>query len=190
MHSVVIFGPPGSGKGTQCTKIKEKFNYEHISTGDLLREEIKGQTKLGMDAKGFMDRGELVPDSVIMGMIDEKVKTLQGKGVLFDGIPRTVAQSEELDRILRGHNRQVNAVICLNVEESELIRRLLERGKVSGRSDDLQESTIRTRLSEYHSKTKSVADFYSNSDRRVCEVDGQQSIDSVGGAISEILTGL
>ena len=190
MHSVVIFGPPGSGKGTQCTKIIEKFDFVHISTGDLLRAEIKNQTKLGLDAKGYMDRGELVPDSVIMGMIDEKVKTLQGKGVLFDGIPRTVAQSQDLDGILKGHSRQINAVICLKVDEPELIRRLLERGKESGRSDDLQESTIKTRLKEYHSKTKSVADFYSSSDRRVCEVDGQESIDAVAESIAAILKDL
>ena len=187
MRGIVIYGPPGSGKGTQCEQLVRRFNFEHLSTGDLLRNEIRQQSRLGLDAQKYIDRGDLVPDQVIMGMIGEKMATLDSKGVLFDGIPRTVSQAKELDEILTRHGRGIDAIIALKVEDDELVRRLLERGKESGRADDANELTIKNRLAEYQTKTRSVANFYRETDRKIFEIDGQKPIETVSGLIASAL---
>ena len=161
MLNIVLFGPPGSGKGTQSERIISKYNLLHLSTGDLLRGEIANGTPLGIKAKGYMDKGKLVPDEVVIGMIDNKLKENKGaKGFIFDGFPRTVTQAEALDELLQKNNTTINGMIALQVDEKELTKRLLLRGKTSGRADDQDESLIRKRVQEYESKTAPVAAYY------------------------------
>ncbi|RYZ45611.1 MAG: adenylate kinase, partial [Chitinophagaceae bacterium] len=148
MFNLILFGPPGSGKGTQSEKIVEQFGLIHLSTGNLLRQEISEKTPLGLEAKNFMDKGKLVPDEVVIGMIDTcLVKHPNAKGFLFDGFPRTIAQAEALDKLLALKKTSISKVLALEVSEDELVRRLLERGKTSGRSDDTDETVIRKRFS-------------------------------------------
>src|SRR5687768_360040 len=150
MFNIILFGPPGSGKGTQSEKLIDRYGLIHLSTGNLLREEITNRTNLGMEAKKFMDNGQLVPDSVVIGMIRSAIKNNPGaRGFLFDGFPRTVAQSQALDELLAENHAEINAVLALEVSEEELIGRLLNRGKTSGRSDDVNEDIIRARITEY-----------------------------------------
>src|SRR5437763_6446256 len=147
MFNLILFGPPGSGKGTQSEKIVEKFGLIHLSTGNLLRQEISEKTPLGLEAKNFMDKGQLVPDEVVIGMIDSCLeKHADAKGFLFDGFPRTVAQAEALDKSLSLKKTAISKVIALDVLEEELITRLLKRGDTSGRIDDRHESVIRKRF--------------------------------------------
>jgi adenylate kinase len=161
MFNLILFGPPGSGKGTQSEKLMAKYGLKHLSTGDLLRSEIANQTFLGMEAKKLMDQGQLVPDEVVIGMIRSALaNNPQAKGFLFDGFPRTKAQSEALDALLAQNNATINVVLALKVSEEELIKRLLNRGLTSGRNDDSKEEVIRARLVEYYSKTSVVADYY------------------------------
>lgn len=162
MLNLILFGPPGSGKGTQATKLKESFDLKHISTGDLLREEKANETPLGLEAKKFMDAGLLVPDDIVIGMISSKLDELSEsvQGFIFDGFPRTVAQAEALDKLLKLHNTEISLVLALDVSEEELVRRLLERGKSSGRADDANEETIRARVVEYESKTAPLAAYF------------------------------
>lgn len=163
MLNLVLFGPPGAGKGTQSAKIIEKYGLIHLSTGDLLRAEINAGTNLGLEAKKLMDQGILVPDSVVIGMIENKLnENKAGAGFIFDGFPRTVAQAEALDSLLASHNLSINQMIALEVVEEELTQRLLERGKSSGRPDDQNESLIRKRVQEYMEKTAPVAGYYAN----------------------------
>ncbi len=186
MLNVVIFGPPGSGKGTQSENIIEKYKLAHISTGDLLRAEISGHTQLGTIAKSFIDKGELVPDETIIGMIDNKIESLVGsKGVIFDGFPRTVEQAKALEELLAEYKTKVNVMINLEVPKDELVTRLLERGKVSGRSDDNLE-TIEKRINVYESQTKPVIEFYKK--KRVYKsIKGVGSIEEIFGSIAEVL---
>src|SRR3954471_5341719 len=150
MFNLILFGPPGSGKGTQSEKIVEKFGLIHLSTGDLLRQEIADKTPLGMAAKNFMDKGQLVPDEVVIAMIDSSLeKHPDAKGFLFDGFPRTVAQAEALDRLLSLKKTSISKVLALDVNEDELTRRLVKRGETSGRSDDSNEAVIRRRFAVY-----------------------------------------
>ena len=161
MFNLILFGPPGSGKGTQSEKIVEKFGLIHLSTGNLLRQEIADKTPLGMEAKNFMDKGQLVPNEVVIGMIDSSLEKHQGaKGFLFDGFPRTVAQAEALDKLLSLKKTSINKVIALEVLEEELIKRLVKRGETSGRSDDTNEEVIRKRFAVYKDETEPVADYY------------------------------
>ncbi len=181
MINIILFGPPGSGKGTQAAMLKEHFNLLHISTGDLLRDEISRSTTLGLEAKQFMDAGKLVPDSVVIGMIsntlDEASK--QGKqGIIFDGFPRTVAQAEALDMLLQEKESKIDGVLSLVVDEEELTKRILQRGLTSGRSDDTDEATIRKRVMEYREKTEPVAAHY-RKQNLVKEIEGIGSIDSI-----------
>lgn len=181
MINIILFGPPGSGKGTQAAMLKEHFNLLHISTGDLLRDEISRSTTLGLEAKQFMDAGKLVPDSVVIGMIsntlDEASK--QGKqGIIFDGFPRTVAQAEALDMLLQEKESKIDGVLSLVVDEEELTKRILQRGLTSGRSDDTDEATIRKRVMEYREKTEPVAAHY-RKQNLVKEIEGTGSIDSI-----------
>lgn len=160
MLNVVIFGPPGSGKGTQSEQIIDYFGLGHISTGDILRAEIKEGTELGEIAASFIDRGELVPDSTIIGMLENKLNTLKSsKGVIFDGFPRTVAQAQALKEMLAKRGESIDVMLNLEVERQELIARLLKRGETSGRSDDNLE-TIEKRIAVYEAQTAPVMDFY------------------------------
>src|SRR3982750_390945 len=166
MFNLILFGPPGSGKGTQSEKIVEKFGLIHLSTGNLLRQEIKEKTPLGMEAKNFMDKGQLVPDEVVIGMIDSSLEKHQdAKGFLFDGFPRTVAQAEALDKLLSLKKTCICKVLALDVDEEELVKRLLKRGETSGRSDDTNEEVIRKRFSVYKNDTEPVAEYFKHQDK-------------------------
>jgi adenylate kinase len=178
MFNLVLFGPPGSGKGTQSANIIEKYNLIHISTGDILRSEVGNETPLGLEAKKFMDQGMLVPDEVVIGMISSKLdEHTEAKGFIFDGFPRTVAQADALDKLLDFKNNPINLVLSLQVSEDELKSRLVSRGESSGRSDD-NEEVITKRIKEYHAKTSPVADYYKDRDKLV-EVAGEGSVDSI-----------
>jgi len=158
MKNIVIFGAPGAGKGTQSDFLVERFHLTHISTGDLLRKEIADQTELGKRIKSIMDAGQLVSDDIVVEMIDNAIAR-DTQGILFDGFPRNVAQAEVLDKLLAKHGRSLTCMVRLDVPREELIRRMLERAKVSGRSDD-NEETIKNRLVEYENKTLPVAAYY------------------------------
>lgn len=161
MVNLILFGPPGSGKGTQSANIIEKYGLLHLSTGDLLRSEITDKTPLGMEAKKFMDAGNLVPDEVVIGMISSKLDANpEARGFIFDGFPRTTAQAEALDKLLSLKKTSISMVLSLEVPEDELLRRLLERGLTSGRPDDANEDIVKNRIVEYHNKTAPVADHY------------------------------
>lgn len=179
MFNLILFGPPGSGKGTQSEKLIAKYGLKHLSTGDLLRSEIAAKTTLGMEAKSMMDKGQLVPDAVVIGMISSALEANPGaKGFLFDGFPRTVAQAEALDKLLSMHGTEISEFISLIVTEEELVKRLLNRGLTSGRSDDTNEDVIRARITEYRSKTSIVADYYKQFDK-YAEVQGVGSVDEI-----------
>ena len=173
MINIVLFGPPGSGKGTQVQNLIQKFNLKQISTGDLFRHNIKNETELGKLAKSYMDKGELVPDQVTIDMlIDELKKPTDAKGFIFDGFPRTAFQTEALEGIVKDVlNDQIDICLSLVVEDEILVKRLLERGKTSGRSDDADENIIRNRIKEYYTKTAEVAELYKKQGKYV-EVNG------------------
>jgi adenylate kinase len=187
MFNIILFGPPGSGKGTQSEKLIATYGLKHLSTGDLLRSEIAKQTALGLEAKSIMDRGQLVPDAVVVGMIRSALDANpQAKGFLFDGFPRTVAQSEALDKLLQEKNTSIGVVLALEVGEEELVQRLLNRGLTSGRSDDTNEGVIRSRIKEYQDKTMVVADYYRQFNK-VVSVKGEGSVEEIFSALcSEI----
>ncbi len=178
MKYLVLFGPPGSVKGTQSEKIIEKYGYGHISTGDVLRAEMKNETELGKIAKDFIEKGELVPDSLIIDMLAKSLDSFtDAKGIIFDGFPRTVAQAEALKEMLVARGGDVSVMINLIVDEQELITRLLKRGEVSGRSDDNME-TIQKRLETYNSQTSPVIDFY-KSEKKLADIKGVGTIDDI-----------
>jgi adenylate kinase len=161
MVNLILFGPPGSGKGTQSANIIQKYGLIHLSTGDLLRSEIGDKTPLGLEAKKFMDQGLLVPDEVVIGMISSKLEANpEARGFIFDGFPRTTAQAEALDKLLALKKTSISVVLSLEVPEDALIKRLLNRGLTSGRSDDASEDVVKARIVEYHNKTAPVADHY------------------------------
>ncbi|MDO7137876.1 adenylate kinase [Algibacter lectus] len=179
MTNLVLFGPPGAGKGTQANFLKEKYNLVHISTGDVFRFNIKNETALGMLAKSFIDKGELVPDQVTIDMLNAEVeKNTDAKGFIFDGFPRTNAQAESLDKLMEAKDSQINAMIALEVDDEILVGRLLERGKTSGRPDDADESIIRNRITEYYNKTAILKDYY-NAQEKYFGVDGVGSIEDI-----------
>jgi adenylate kinase len=161
MLNIVLFGPPGAGKGTQSQKLIDKYHLLHLSTGDLLRSEIAAGTELGLKAKTLMDQGILVPDEVVIGMIDSKLKeNPQAAGFIFDGFPRTVPQAEGLDQLLEANGTPISCMVALEVSEEELTKRLLLRGQTSGRPDDQDEALVRKRVQEYNTKTAPVAGYY------------------------------
>jgi adenylate kinase len=161
MINLILFGPPGSGKGTQAAKLIDKYNLLHISTGDLFRYEMSNNTPLGMEAKSYMEKGELVPDSVTIGMLKNKVDANPDvNGYIFDGFPRTVAQAEALDELLKSKDQEISTLIALIVEEEEIVRRILARGATSGRPDDNDEEIIRKRINVYQKETTQVFDYY------------------------------
>jgi adenylate kinase len=179
MFNLILFGPPGSGKGTQSEKLIAKYHLKHLSTGDLLRSEISMKTRLGLEAKKFMDKGHLVPDEVVIGMINDALdNNTDVAGFLFDGFPRTANQAEELDELLAKKNTCIDVMLALEVSEEELVKRLVKRGKTSGRSDDSNELVIRARILEYHKKTTTVADHYRKAEK-VSMVKGEGTIDEI-----------
>ena len=187
MLNLVLFGPPGAGKGTQSAKIIEKYGLVHLSTGDLLRAEISAGTALGLEAKKLMDQGILVPDAVVIGMIENKLnENKAAAGFIFDGFPRTVAQAEALDSLLASHSLNITQMIALEVAEEELTQRLLERGKSSGRPDDQNESLIRKRVQEYMEKTAPVAGYYANQGK-FTGINGVGEIEVIFGQIISII---
>lgn len=161
MLNLVLFGPPGAGKGTQSERLIDAYKLIHLSTGDILRSEVAAQTKLGIEAKKLMDQGLLVPDEVVIGMIESKVdENPTANGFIFDGFPRTTAQAQALDQLLERKNTKIRLMLALEVDDQELIRRLLNRGKDSGRSDDQNEEIIAKRIQEYNSKTAPLKAYY------------------------------
>lgn len=187
MFNIILFGPPGSGKGTQSEQLITTYGLKHLSTGDLLRSEIARETPLGLEAKRFMDKGQLVPDEVVIGMISSALDSNpQAKGFLFDGFPRTEAQSEALDKLLQLKNTEIGVVLALDVSEEELVHRLLHRGLTSGRSDDTNEAVIRARIIEYHNKTSAVANYYERFDK-VVKIRGEGTVQDIFASLcSEI----
>lgn len=179
MFNLILFGPPGSGKGTQSEKLMGKYHLKHLSTGDLLRSEINSKTPLGVEAKSLMDKGYLVPDEVVIGMISSALDSNpKAKGFLFDGFPRTSAQAEALDKLLALKKTSISVMLALEVSEEELVKRLLKRGQTSGRSDDNNDSVIRERIAEYNKKTTAVADHYKKLNK-VIMIKGEGSVDEI-----------
>ena len=186
MLNIVLFGPPGSGKGTQSEKIIKKYGLVHISTGDLLREEVASETDLGKKAKAIMDKGELVSDKIVIAMIRKKLKEHQeGPGFIFDGFPRTVDQARELRKALTDYDEHVGVMISLEVPREELVKRLLNRGKETGRSDDNLE-TINKRIDVYDRQTKPVTYYYDKM-RKHAALDGTGSVDEIFKRIVKVI---
>src|SRR5688572_26467327 len=180
-------GPPGSGKGTQSDRLVEKYGLIHLSTGNLLREEISNKTPLGIEAKKFIDHGQLVPDEIVIGMVDSFFdKHKEANGFLFDGFPRTVAQAQALDKLLALKKTDIAVVLALDVTESELINRLLNRGKTSGRSDDSDETVIKKRFTVYTNETSPVADYYKKA-RKFKSIQGEGSVDEINAALRQAI---
>ena len=186
MTNIVLFGPPGAGKGTQAEVLKVKYQLVHISTGDVFRYNIKNQTQLGTLAKSYMDKGHLVPDGVTIKMLNAEVeKNPEANGFVFDGFPRTAAQAEALATLMEEKSSQINAMVALEVDDEILVGRLLERGKTSGRADDADEAIIRERVAEYYRKTDVLKDFYKAKDRYF-GVNGVGTIQEITARLSEV----
>ncbi|MEJ0102883.1 MAG: adenylate kinase [Bacteroidota bacterium] len=187
MFNLILFGPPGSGKGTQSEMLVDKYGLVHLSTGNLLREEIAQKTPLGLAAKSFMDKGQLVPDEVVIGMVDSYFdKHKEATGFLFDGFPRTVAQAIALDKLMELKKTGITTVVALEVTEEELVKRLLNRGKTSGRSDDSDESVIRKRFAVYSNETTPVADHYKKN-KKFQSIKGEGSVNEIFDSLSDAI---
>ncbi|MCB9255612.1 MAG: adenylate kinase [Chitinophagales bacterium] len=187
MINLVLFGPPGSGKGTQSVKLQEKYQLMHVSTGDLFRMHMRENTDLGKEAKSYIEKGDLVPDEVTIGMMNAKIESHpEAKGFIFDGFPRTAAQAEALDALLNSKNTPVSKMIALNVPDEELIKRLLLRGKDSGRADDQNEEIIANRIQVYNDKTLPVASYYEKQAKLV-EIHGLGSIDDIFNRLCAVI---
>ena len=187
MKNIVLFGPPGAGKGTQAEVLKEKYKLVHISTGDVFRYNIKNATALGMSAKSYMDKGHLVPDEVTINMLNAEVdKNADANGFIFDGFPRTAAQADSLAQLMVDKNSQINAMVALEVDDEVLVGRLLERGKSSGRADDANEEVIRERIAEYYRKTDILKNYYQAEDKYF-GVDGVGSIEEITVRLSAVI---
>lgn len=190
MTNIILFGPPGAGKGTQAAKLIETYGLAHISTGDLFRYNLSNNTPLGEEARTYMDKGELVPDGVTVKMLKARVLELTDvKGIIFDGFPRTIAQAEALDELMGELNSQVDALIKLEVSREASVSRLLERGKTSGRSDDQNEETIGNRFDVYIAETSPVFNYYENQERSY-SVDGIGTIDEIANRLSAVVSHL
>ncbi|MEY3351268.1 MAG: hypothetical protein RIQ50_1379 [Bacteroidota bacterium] len=189
MFNIILFGPPGSGKGTQSEKLIAQYGFKHISTGDLLRSEIAGKTELGLKAKSYMDQGQLVPDAVVIGMVDNVIANNPDVyGFLFDGFPRTKAQAEALDELLLTHEEKINLMLALDVPEEELIARMMNRAKTSGRTDDADPEIQKKRINVYKNETLAVASYY-NQFGKVTTINGQGSIDEIFNALRAEIDG-
>ncbi len=187
MLNLVLFGPPGAGKGTQSQKLIDQYHLVHLSTGDLLRNEIAQGTTLGLEAKKLMDAGILVPDEVVIGMISNKLDAnKEAKGFIFDGFPRTVAQAKALDVLLKSKAAQISGMIALEVETEQLHHRLLLRGRESGRPDDANPEIIHKRIREYHEKTAPVAEYYKHQGKYT-SINGVGSIDDIFNGVCEVV---
>lgn len=186
MLNIVIFGAPGSGKGTQGEMIAKKYELEHVSTGELLRNEIKAETELGKTANQYISKGQLVPDGLMIDILDELIKSKKDiKGFIFDGFPRTTAQGVALDEKLEENGVKISTVLCLDVEEEELIGRLLKRGELEGRADDNRE-TIESRLKVYQQQTEPLKEFY-NKQGKLSVIEGSGSIDAIFNSIEKVI---
>ena len=184
MLNIVIFGAPGSGKGTQSERIVEKYGINHISTGDVLRAEIKNGTELGKTAKGYIDQGQLIPDELMIDILASVFDSFKdSKGVIFDGFPRTIAQAEALKKMLAERGQDVSVMVDLDVPEEELMIRLIKRGKDSGRADD-NEETIKKRLHVYHSQTAPLIDWYKN-EKKYQHINGLGTMEGIFAEICE-----
>lgn len=189
MLNVVLFGPPGAGKGTQAQFLVDHFKLVHLSTGDLLREQIAQKTELGIKAQKNMEMGELVPDEVVIGMIEAKFEENRGcNGFILDGFPRTVTQALSLDDILKHRETSISGMLSLEVEKQELIDRLLERGKTSGRPDDADVSVIENRINVYNQKTAPLIDFY-KAQNKYFPIHGMGTIDEIKGRLKSVIEG-
>lgn len=190
MINIVLFGKPGAGKGTQAEFLKEKYNLTHLSTGDIFRYNMKNNTPLGLEAKTYIDRGDLVPDSLTINMLQEEVdKNPQSAGFLFDGFPRTIAQAEALDAFLTDKGQKITATVALEADDEILVQRLLERGKTSGRVDDQDEEKIRNRYQEYNEKTAPLMDYYKGQNKFYA-VNGIGSITEITERLSNVIESL
>ncbi len=190
MKNLILFGPPGSGKGTQAAKIIEKFALVHISTGDLFRYEMSNDTPLGQQAKAFMAKGELVPDSVTIAMLRNKVDAHpDAKGFIFDGFPRTITQAQALDALLSEQGSAIHALIALQVEDTEIVERIKKRGVTSGRTDDTNEAIVRNRIDVYKSETTPVYDYYAQQ-QKSHSIHGVGEIDEIFELISGVVESL
>ena len=187
MLNIVLFGPPGAGKGTQANLLIDTYNLVHLSTGDILRSEIAEGTKLGLEAKNIMESVNLVPDEVVIGMISTKLdNNNNAQGFIFDGFPRTAAQAKALDNLLHEKATSINVMLSLKVEDEELIKRLLNRGQNSGRADDQNESIIANRINEYNTKTAPLKDYYS-SQGKLSEINGIGSIQEIAEKLNKVI---
>ncbi len=190
MLNIVLFGPPGAGKGTQSAKLVEKFQLVHLSTGDIFRNNITNETELGKLAKSYIDKGNLVPDEVTINMLESEVSKIETpKGFIFDGFPRTVVQAEALDAFLKTKNTEISLMLAFQVEENELLKRLLLRGKDSGRADDSNEEIIRNRISVYNEQTAIAAAFY-EAQGKYHQIDGIGSVDEIFNRLSNSIQNL
>jgi len=179
MLNLVLFGPPGAGKGTQAHFLAETFNLDHLSTGDLLRQEIADKTELGKMADALISKGELVPDSIVISMVEDKLKRPKStKGFLFDGFPRTVLQAKALDKLLMKHHSKVSVMLCLMVDKQELIDRIYKRGLTSGRADDIDIATIERRIDVYDEKTAPLISYY-ESQHKYYPIQGMGTIEEI-----------
>lgn len=187
MIKIVLFGPPGAGKGTQATILKEKYDLMHLSTGDIFRYHMKNDTPLGKEAKSYIENGQLVPDEVTVGMLKDEVnKQKEANGFIFDGFPRTEMQAEALDNFLANKGEEINAMIALEVSDETLVKRLLERGKTSGRKDDANEEVIRKRIKVYHDETAIAKSFYQKQSKYY-GVNGEGSIEEITARLSDVI---
>jgi len=190
MLNLILFGPPGAGKGTQAEFLIDSYQLIHLSTGDLLRSEISGQTRLGLEAKAFMDKGELVPDAVVIGMIKSKLESnASANGFIFDGFPRTVEQAKALDVLLNDNQTPICGMLSLEVERQELINRLLGRGLVSGRSDDQDHTVIENRITVYNEKTAPLIAYYQAQGKHF-GIDGMGTIPEIAERLKSVVDGL
>jgi adenylate kinase len=179
MLNIVLFGPPGAGKGTQSERLIEKYGLTHLSTGDIFRANIKGESELGLLAKSYMDKGHLVPDSVTIDMLRAEVlKSNSSKGYIFDGFPRTTAQAEALDEFLQSIDTSISVMLALDVEENELKNRLLKRAEVSGRADDADTTIIENRIAVYNKETAPVKNYY-DCQNKLISISGIGTIDEI-----------
>ena len=188
--NIILFGPPGSGKGTQAEKLIDKFQLFHISTGDMFRFELSNNTELGLLARSYMDKGQLVPDQVTISMLEKRVEAHpDAKGIIFDGFPRTVAQAQALDNFLAGLGQSITVLLELVVDEDEIVKRVLLRGKTSGRIDDTDESTVRKRINVYKTETSPVAEYYAEKNKAL-KIQGLGTIDEIFQKLCDSIEGL